>query len=70
MLAGQGWTPLQVGLALVPSAVTGLLAPRLAGPLLERLGSTRSLVTSGGTAALALLLAGVATSLLRSGRLP
>ncbi len=57
VLAVRGWTPLQVGLALVPSAVTGFLAPRLAGPLLVRLGPTRSLITSGGTAALALLLA-------------
>ena len=39
VLAARGWTPLQVGLALVPSAVTGFLAPRLAGPLLARLGS-------------------------------
>jgi MFS family permease len=57
VLAGRGWTPLQVGLALVPSAVTGFLAPRLAGPLLVRLGPARSLVTSGGTAAVALVLA-------------
>ena len=57
VLAVRGWTPLEVGLALVPSAVTGFVAPKLAGPLLVRLGPTRSLVTSGGTAALALLLA-------------
>lgn len=54
VLAARGWTPLQVGLALVPSAVTGFLAPRLAGPLLARLGPARSLVTSDATAALAL----------------
>ena len=54
VLAAEGWTPLQVGLALVPSAVTGFLAPRLAGPLLVRLGPARSLVTSGVTAAVAL----------------
>jgi MFS family permease len=57
VLAVRGWTPLQVGLALVPSAVTGFLAPRLAGPLLVRLGPARSLVTSGATAAVALVLA-------------
>ena len=57
VLAVRGWSPLQVGLALVPSAVTGFLAPKLAGPLLVRLGPARSLVTSGGTAALALVLA-------------
>jgi MFS family permease len=54
VLAAHGWTPLQVGLALVPSAVTGFLAPRLAGPLLARLGPTSSLVVSDGTAAAAL----------------
>jgi len=57
VLAARGWTPLQVGLALVPSAVTGFLAPRLAGPLLARLGPARSLVISDATAALALVVA-------------
>ena len=54
VLVGQGWTPLEVGLALVPSAVTGLLAPRVAGPLLSRIGARRSLAVSGSLAALAL----------------
>ena len=57
VLARQGWTPLEVGLALVPSAVTGFLAPRLAGPLLIRLGPARSLSASGVTAAVALVVA-------------
>jgi MFS family permease len=57
VLAARAWTPLEVGLALVPSAVTGFLAPRLAAPLLVRLGAARSLLISGGTAALALLVA-------------
>ena len=57
VLAVEGWTPLQVGLALVPSAVTAFVAPRLAGPLLTRLGPARSLVTSGMTAAAALVIA-------------
>jgi MFS family permease len=57
VLAAEGWTPLQVGLALVPSAITGFLAPRLAGPLLARLAPARSLVTSGITAAVALAVA-------------
>jgi MFS family permease len=54
VLVGQGWTPLQVGLALVPSAVTGLLAPRIAAPLLVRIGASRALVVSGAAAAGAL----------------
>ena len=57
MLALQGWTPLHIGLALVPSAATGFLAPRLAGPLLVRLGPPRSLAVSGVTATVALLVA-------------
>ena len=57
VLAGEGWTPLRIGLALVPSALTGFLAPRLAGPLLARLGAARSLLISGVTATVALLAA-------------
>jgi MFS family permease len=57
VLVGRGWTPLQVGLALIPSAVTGLLAPRLAAPLLVRWGARRALAVSGGTAAGSLLVA-------------
>lgn len=57
VLAAEGWEPLHVGLALVPSAVTGFLAPRLAGPLLVRTGPARSLAVSGATATVALLLA-------------
>ena len=54
VLVNGGWTPLQVGLALVPSAATGLLAPRLAAPVLVRLGAARSLAVSGTLAAAAL----------------
>jgi predicted MFS family arabinose efflux permease len=57
VLAGRGYSPLQVGLALVPSAVIGFLAPKVASPLLVRLGPARSLVVAGGTAAVALLTA-------------
>ena len=57
VLAAEGWTPLDIGLALVPSALTGFLAPRLAGPLLARLGPARSLVIADGTAAAALVFA-------------
>ncbi len=59
VLAGQGWTPLHIGLALVPSAVTGFLAPRLSGPLIARLGPARSLALSGATAAVALVVAAI-----------
>ncbi|WP_052091499.1 MFS transporter [Modestobacter caceresii] len=62
VLAGEGWTPLHIGLALVPSAVTGFLAPRLAGPLLARLGPARSLAISGVIATVALLVAALGAS--------
>ena len=55
VLVGRGWEPWEVGVALIPSAVTGLAAPRLAGPLLTRVGPSRSLalaalVSSGALA--------------------
>lgn len=63
VLAAGGWTALQVGLALVPSALTGFLAPRVAGPLLARLGPARSLVVSDGTAAVAMGVAAIGAGL-------
>lgn len=63
VLVKLGWTPLQVGLALVPSAVTGLIAPRLAAPVLVRLGAARSLAVSGSLAAGALAVAAAGSSL-------
>jgi MFS family permease len=63
VLAARGWSPLSIGLALVPSAVTGFLAPRLAGPLLVSFGPARSLVASGLTAAVALTLAAAGAAL-------
>ena len=62
VLVARGWSPTQVGLALVPSAATGLLAPRLAAPVLVRLGAARSLAASGGLAALALVVAALGAS--------
>jgi MFS family permease len=63
VLVSRGWSPLQVGLALVPSAATGLLAPKLAAPVLVRLGAARSLAVSGSLAALALVVAAGGASL-------
>jgi MFS family permease len=57
VLVAQGWQPWQVGVALVPSAVTGLMAPRVAGPLLNRVGATRSLAVAAVISAVALGLA-------------
>jgi hypothetical protein len=57
VLVADGWQPWQVGLALVPSAATGLLAPRVAGPLLNRIGGRSALRVSGLTAVGALAVA-------------
>jgi MFS family permease len=54
VLVARGWEPWQVGVALLPSVVTGLLAPRVSGPLLDRIGSGRALALAGGTSAGAL----------------
>ena len=56
VLVAAGWEPWQVGVALLPSAATGLLAPRLAGPLLDRIGPTRGLAWAAGVSAVALLV--------------
>lgn len=63
VLVARGWSPLEVGLALVPSAVTGILAPRLAAPVLVHLGAARSLAVSGSLAAVALMVAALGASL-------
>jgi MFS family permease len=54
VLVGDGWEPWLVGVALLPSAVTGLLAPKIAGPLLSRIGPARSLALAGLVASIAL----------------
>jgi MFS family permease len=54
VLVGQGWEPWEVGVALIPSAVAGLLAPRIAGPLLNRVGPARSLAAAALISAVAL----------------
>lgn len=62
VLVGRGWEPWQVGLALVPSAVAGLLAPRVAGPLLDRVGPSRGLAVAAVVAGAALGLSSVGAS--------
>jgi MFS family permease len=54
VLVAQGWEPWQVGVALIPSAVVGLMAPRVAGPLLNRVGPTASLALAALIAAASL----------------
>jgi MFS family permease len=57
VLVGAGWQAWQVGVALIPSAVTGLAGPRVAAPLLTRIGSNSGLRLSGAIAAAALVVA-------------
>ena len=59
VLIGHGWDSWEVGLALVPCALVGLLTPRLARPVLSRIGAGASLVVSATVAALALVVAAV-----------
>jgi predicted MFS family arabinose efflux permease len=63
VLVGRGWQPWLVGVALLPSAVTGLLAPRIAGPLLSRVGPSLSLAFAAVIAAVALAVAALGASL-------
>ena len=63
VLVGRGWEPWLVGVALLPSAVTGLLAPRIAAPLLTRIGPTPSLAVAAVVAAVALTVAALGASL-------
>ena len=63
VLVGRGWEPWLVGLALLPSAATGLLAPRVAGPLLARIGAARSLAVAALVAAVSLLVSAAGASL-------
>ena len=63
VLLRNGWEPWQVGLALVPSAISGLMVPRYAGPLLTRIGPARALAVAGMTASAALLVSSLGAQL-------
>lgn len=59
VLVADGWEPWQVGMLLVPSALVALVVPRVTGPLLSRIGPSRSLAISAGSASFALALAAI-----------
>lgn len=63
VLAARGWSPLGVGLVLVPSALLSLLMPRVTGWVLPRWGADRTLAVACPVTVVALLVAalGVAT---------
>lgn len=56
VLVADGWAPWQVGAALLPSAITGLTAPRIAAPLLDRIGGRWSLMLGGCLASFSLVI--------------
>lgn len=59
-LHDRGWTTLEVGAALVPSAVIGLLAAQVAGRVMQRLGAPLTLAGSALLAAATLLTTALA----------
>jgi MFS family permease len=63
VLLAHGWEAWQVGLAMLPSGVVALGVPRVAGPLLDRIGSARSLAIAGLVASGALLVASLGAHL-------
>ncbi len=64
VLAAEGWEAWEIGLLLVPSAVVALFVPRVAGPLMSRIGPVDALAIAGTIASGALVLAAFGTALL------
>lgn len=56
-LVALGWTPLTVGLVLVPSAAVGLVSPLVAGALLRRIGPRSTLLAACATTVVGLVTA-------------
>ena len=63
VLLGAGWSPWQVGLALVPAGVVGLVTPKVAGPLLARTPAANALAFAAIAASVSLLVASLGASL-------
>jgi MFS family permease len=59
-LAARGWSPLSIGLGLIPSAVVALICSRQSRRLVERVGARRSLLVGTAIAAVSVALAAVA----------
>ncbi|MGH3874355.1 MAG: MFS transporter [Pseudonocardiaceae bacterium] len=57
VLAAHGWSPLGVGLVLVPAALLGLLMPRVTGWVLPRWGAARTLAVVCPVTVVVLLVA-------------
>jgi MFS family permease len=63
VLLADGWAPWQVGLALVPAGVVGLVTPRVAGPRLARTPAAAALAFGASTAAVSLVAAALGARL-------
>jgi MFS family permease len=63
VLLAAGWSPWQVGLALVPAGVVGLVTPRVAGPMLARTPAAVALAFAACAAAVSLLVAALGAQL-------
>ncbi|HET6560400.1 MAG TPA: MFS transporter [Marmoricola sp.] len=63
VLLADGWSAWQVGLALVPAGVVGLVTPRVAGPLLARTPAATALAFGAVAASVSLLVAALGAAL-------
>lgn len=63
VLVGEGWTPWDVGLLLVPSAVIAFMVPGRAAPLLQQRGARWTLALGAAIATVALLVAALGSLL-------
>lgn len=62
-LASNGWSPLQVGVAMLPSIVVALVVPRLAPRITERWGQRASLSGAAVAATAAVVIGAVGVTL-------
>jgi predicted MFS family arabinose efflux permease len=63
VLLAAGWSPWQVGLALVPAGVVGLITPKVAGPVLARTAAAAALAFAAVAASVSLLVASLGARL-------
>jgi MFS family permease len=57
VLAARGWAPIGIGLLMLPSALPGIVGPRIAGWSLRRHGAQRAVGVAGGVAVVSVLVA-------------
>jgi MFS family permease len=59
VLAAAGWSPLAIGLALLPGALLGVVVSRFVGVTIDRIGPRRSIALAAATCVVAVLLGAV-----------